>query len=117
MKKVNRPTGSGAKKTWNRVSAPESYQAVVDGLVSEMADLVSETEPRKFSPPFRLVIIDNRGSVAFAGQADRDGKVQASSPIRKMRRSDFPANALITDRSLATRTFRIDYASRKSVAR
>jgi hypothetical protein len=82
-----------------------------------MADLMGDTEPRKFSPPFRLVIIDNRGSVAFEGQADRHGKISTSSPLRKMRRSDFPANALITDRSLATRTFRIDCTAPKMMSR
>lgn len=86
-----------------------TYHAVVDHLVSEMAQLVSGSEPRKFSP-FKLVIIGNRGSVAFSGQVDQDGRMQSSGPRRTLRRSDFPANALITDQSLAVRTFRIDFA-------
>jgi hypothetical protein len=86
-----------------------TYHAVVDHLVSEMAQLVGSSEPRKFSP-FKLVIIGNRGSVAFSGQVDREGRMQSSGPRRTLRRSDFPANALITDQSLAVRTFRIDFA-------
>jgi hypothetical protein len=75
-----------------------------------MARLIRNTEPWKFSPPFKLVIIGNRGCVAFRGQVDQDGKMQPSGPQRQLRRSDFPANALITDQSLAIRTFRIDCA-------
>jgi hypothetical protein len=73
-----------------------------------MARLVSTTETRKFSPPFKLVIIDNRGEVVFTGEVGRSGKLRRSGPLCRVRRSHFPANALITDGSLATRTFRID---------
>jgi len=82
----------------------------MDGLISEMARLIGPTEHGTFSPPFELVIIGNQGCVAFAGKVDRDGELRPSAPLRRLRRSDFPANALITDRSLATRTFRIDCA-------
>jgi hypothetical protein len=108
MKQINRSSKTGVRKTRPRTVRPASYQPVIDGLVSEMARLIDTTELRTFAPPFELVIIGNRGCVAFAGQVDRDGEVRPSSPLRKLRRSDFPANALITDRSLATRTFRID---------
>jgi hypothetical protein len=88
--------------------APVSYQAIIGALISEMARLVRTTETRKFSPPFKLVIIDNRGGVVFTGEVGRNGKLRHSGPICHVRRSHFPANALITDGSLATRTFRID---------
>lgn len=93
-----------------RAIGPATYAAVVDGLIFEMERLIGAEELRPFSPPFELVIIGNRGCVAFAGKVDRDGEMKPSGPPRKLRRSDFPANALITDRSLATRTFRIDCA-------
>jgi hypothetical protein len=110
MKRISRLAKTGAKTTWSRTLRPAKYEHVIDALVSEMARLMDTTELRTFFPPFELVIIGNRGCVAFAGQVDRDGEVRPSSPLRRLRRSDFPANALITDRSLATRTFRIDCA-------
>ena len=64
-----------------------TYHSVVDHLVSEMAQLVRGTEPQKFSP-FKLVIIGNRGSVAFSGQVDQEGRMQSSGPRRALRRSD-----------------------------
>jgi hypothetical protein len=86
-----------------------THHSVIDHLLTEMAQLLHSSEPRKFSP-FKLVIIGNRGSVAFSGQVDQEGRMRSSGPHRPLRRSDFPANALITDRSLAVRTFRIDVA-------
>jgi hypothetical protein len=96
---------------------PITYQEIADGLVSEMAGLLLPAESGKFSPPLELVILDNRGCVAFTGQADRDGKMQAAGPVRRLRRSHFPANAWITDRSLATRTFRIDRVAPRGMCR
>jgi len=77
---------------------------------------VHSSESRKFSP-IKLVIVGNRGSVAFSGQVDREGRMRSSGPHRPLRRSDFPANALITDQSLAVRTFRIDFAQIRNSAR
>jgi hypothetical protein len=96
---------------------PVTYQEIADGLVSEMTDLLLSGESGRFSPPLELVIIDSRGCVAFTGQADRDGKMQTAGPVRRVRRSHFPANAWITDRSLATRTFRIDRVAPRGVSR
>jgi len=110
MKKLNRPSRTAVRKMSPRAIEPTTYAAIIYGFISEMGRLIGATEPRTFSPPFQLVIIGNRGCVAFAGQVDRDGEMRPSGPLRKLRRSDFPANALITDRSLATRTFRIDCA-------
>lgn len=110
MKQFSRSAKTNSRRSRSQTTRPANYEPVIDGLVSEMARLIDTTELRTFAPPFELVIIGNRGCVAFAGQVDRDGEIRSSSPLRKLRRSDFPANALITDRSLATRTFRIDCA-------
>jgi hypothetical protein len=110
MKQANRSAKTDVRSTRPRTVRHASYEPVIDGLVSEMARLIDTKELCRFSPPFQLVIIGNRGRVAFAGQVDRDGEVRPTGPLRKLRRSDFPANALITDRSLAMRTFRIDCA-------
>ena len=117
MKTISGFSRTGVRRARYRAPAPVTYHAVIDGLISEMAHLLGATEPRKFSPPYKLVIIDNHGSIAFAGQAGQDGKMRPCGPSRRMRRSDFLANALITDRSLATRTFRIDCAAPKNASR
>jgi hypothetical protein len=82
-----------------------------------MARLIRVTETRKFSPPFKLVIIDNGGGVVFTGEVGRNGKLRRSGPLCRVRRSHFPANALITDGSLATRTFRIERPVQTSLYR
>jgi hypothetical protein len=84
-----------------------SGKALISSLVSEMSRLIRLTETRKWSPPFRLVIVDNRGCVAFSG-VQLDGKVRPSGHFRKLQRSHFPANAFLTDGSLCMHSFRID---------
>jgi hypothetical protein len=105
------------RSTRREAMEPVTYQEIADGLVSEMADLLLPRESGKFWPPLKLVIIDSRGCVAFTGQVDRDGKMRTAGPVRKLRRSHFPANAWITDRSLATRTFRIDRVAPRGMCR
>jgi hypothetical protein len=110
VKRLNgapRPASTNAPK---RMPAASSCQAIIDGLINEMTRLIRPTESCKFSRAIKLVIIGNRGRIAFSGQLDENGKMIASGPQRQLRRSDFPANALITDQFLAIRTFRIDCA-------
>jgi hypothetical protein len=117
MKTVNVSSGLKLSAPRQETLAPVSYQAIVGGWISEMARIVRSTETSKFSPPFKLVIIDNRGGVVFTGEVGRNGKLRRTSPFCKVRRSHFPANALITDGSLATRTFRIDRPAHRSLYR
>jgi len=109
MQNVSDSSRTAVSGRVRRTRTAATYHSVVDHLLAEMAQLLHSSEPRKFSP-FKLVIIGNSGSVAFSGQVDEHGRMCSSGPHRPLRRSDFPANALITDRSLATRTFRIDCA-------
>ncbi len=74
-------------------------------------------ETRKFSPPFKLVITDDRGGLLFMGEVQRDGEVMASGPFPELRRSHFPANAFLTDRSLRMHSFRISLESAQSLSR
>jgi hypothetical protein len=76
-----------------------------------MMGFIRSSEPQKCSPPFKLVIIDKRGTVVFECDVSKDGKVRPFGSVRKVRWSHFPATALLTDRSLATRTFRIERAT------
>jgi hypothetical protein len=85
-----------------------SDEALIGGLVSEMTRLLSTTETRKLSPPVKVVILDNCCCMAFTGEVSRGGTVLPLGHFPKLRRSCFPANALPTDRSLCTRSFRID---------
>jgi hypothetical protein len=85
-----------------------SGKTLISSLVSEMSRLVRTTETRKWSPPYRLVIVDNRGRVAFSCGVQSDGKVRSSGNFLKLRRLHFPANAFLTDGLLCMRSFRID---------
>jgi hypothetical protein len=80
-----------------------SDEALIGGLFSEMTRLLSTTETRKLSAPFKVVILDSR-----------DGTVLPLGHFPKLRRSCFPANALLTDRSLCTRSFRIHLGATKT---
>ena len=94
-----------------------SDEALIGGLVSEMTRLLSTTETRKLSPHFKVVILDNCGCMAFMGEVSRDGTVLPLGHFPKLRRSCFPANALLTDRSLGTRSFRINLDATKHTYR
>jgi hypothetical protein len=107
MKTVNASSRLGYDSA-RHAATPVSYQSIAGGLLSEMARQIRSSESRKFGPPFKLVIIDNRGVVVFSCEVGRNGKVLRRSPHCKVRRSHFPANALITDGSFAVRTFRIE---------
>ncbi|HEY6944769.1 MAG TPA: hypothetical protein VI431_06490 [Candidatus Acidoferrum sp.] len=88
-----------------------SYEKLAGGLALQMAACVRSRDPREFCAPFELVIVDPQGAVVFKGQVGEDGRVRHDGPERAVRQSHFPATALLTDRSLVTRTFQIDRAS------
>lgn len=88
-----------------------SYEQLAGGLASEMAKCVRLREPGEFRAPFELVIVDPQGAVVFEGQVGEDWRVRHKGPRQIVRQSHFPATALMTDRSLLTRTFQIERAS------
>ena len=88
---------------------PKNDQAVISSLVFTMKDLIRSREADKPLPPFKLVIIDNRGCVVFRGEVSGNGTLRRLSPFPKLRPSHFPANAFLTDRSLRLRTFQIEF--------
>jgi hypothetical protein len=94
-----------------------SYQSVVGGLAPEMVGSLPHAESRECSPPFRLVIVGKRGAVVFECEVARDGRVRDRGPLRKVRRSHFPAVALLTDESFFTRTFLIEREVKKGARR
>lgn len=94
-----------------------SYQSVVGGLASEMVGSLPHAESRECCPPFRLVIVGKRGAVVFECKVGRDGRVRDRGSSRKVRRSHFPAVALLTDGSFFTRTFLIELESRRGARR
>lgn len=98
--------GEARRRTTPRVS----YQKLAGGLASEMAECIRSIEPRQFCAPFELVIVDAQGAVVFECEVSEDWKVRHEGPARIVRRSHFPATALLTDCSLLTRTFQIERA-------
>jgi hypothetical protein len=88
-----------------------NYEKLAGGLAFQMAACVRSRDAQEFCAPFELVIIDPQGAVVFEGEVGGDWKVRHGGPARAVRRSHFPATALLTDRTLVTRTFQIDRAS------
>jgi hypothetical protein len=83
-------------------------------LADEMMGFIRPSEPRKCSPPFKMVIIDRRGTVVFECRVSKDGKVRPMGLVRAVQDSHFPATALLTDSSFITRTFLIEQAAPSS---
>jgi hypothetical protein len=109
MRNTSKLPGAEPKNLRPR-SASLSYQNIAGGLASEMVDCLRCKETRKSSPPFRLVIVGNHGGVVFECEVGEDGEVRNQGPAERLRRSHFPATALLTDGSLLTRTFLIERA-------
>jgi hypothetical protein len=82
-----------------------------------MTRLLSTKETRKLSPPLKVVILDNCGCMVFVGEVSRNGTVLPLGHFPKLRLSCFPASALLTARSLCTRSFRIDLGATKNTYR
>ena len=87
-----------------------SYQNIAGGLADEMIGFMRPSEPHKCSPPFQMVILSKQGTVVFQCRVSKGGKVRPFGLVRRVRSSHFPATALLTDRTLVTRTFLIEHA-------
>ena len=92
----------------NRWVPEMSYQHLAGGLADEMMGFIRPSEPRRCSPPFKMVIIDKSGTVVFEGEVSKGGKVRRLGLPKKVENSHFPATALLTDSSFVTRTFLIE---------
>jgi len=110
MRNTSKAPGMGIKNKWPRTAQSLSYQSMAGGLASEMVGFLSSTESHESSPPFRLVIIGNHGGVVFECEVGEDWEVRNLGPAGRLRRSHFPATALLTDGALLTRTFLIERA-------
>jgi len=110
MRKTNNAVNTVAKRPWTQTTERVSYQQLVGGLAAEMAESVRSQHDGEFCAPFQLVIVDPQGAVVFEGEVGEDWNVRQDGPARIVRRSHFPATALLTDRSLLTRTFQIERA-------
>jgi hypothetical protein len=107
-----KPTSGGfseeSKDKSLRARQTVSYQNIAGGLADEMMGFIQPSEPRKCVPPFKMVIMDRRGTVVFKCRVSKGGRVKPVGLVREVQESHFPATALLTDSSLVTRTFRIE---------
>jgi len=110
MRNTSKLPGAETKNLRPRAANSLSYQNIAGGLASEMVDFLRCKETGKSCPPFRLVIVGNHGGVVFECEVGEDGEVRNQGPAERLRRSHFPATALLTDGSLLTRTFLIERA-------
>jgi len=110
MRNTSKVLGVGIKNKWPRTTQSLSYQSIAGGWASEMVGFLRSTDSHESSPPFRLVIIANHGGVVFECEVGKDWEVRNLGPAGRLRRSHFPATALLTDGALLTRTFVIERA-------
>jgi len=115
MKPTSGGFSEGGKEKTLRAGQTVSYRNIAGGLADEMMGFIRPSETRKCSPPFKMVIIDRRGSVVFECKVSRDGRVRPMGLVRNVQDSHFPATALLTDSSFVTRTFRIEQAAPESL--
>jgi hypothetical protein len=113
MRNPSKAPLSGEIKTnqdqWTRAIRSMSYLNIAGGLASEMAGVLRTAGPHLSQPPFKMVIIGHAGDVVFECEVGEDWKVRQWGLAHKVRRSHFPATALLTDGALVTRTFLIEH--------
>jgi hypothetical protein len=110
MRNTNKALGAVIKTKRLQTATPTSYVNIAGNLAFEMTSFIQPSESSKFCPPFELIIIGHHGAVVFKCQVGEDWKVRSCGSVSRVRRSHFPATALLTDRSLLTRTFLIERA-------
>lgn len=108
MKPTSGEFSEGNKNKSLRAGQTVSYRNIAGGLADEMMGFIQPSEPRKCVPPFKMVIMDRRGTVVFKCRVSKGGRVKPVGLVRDVQESHFPATALLTDSSLVTRTFRIE---------
>jgi hypothetical protein len=111
MKPTSGGFSEGNKNKSLRAGQTVSYRNIAGGLADEMMGFIRPSETRRCSPPFKMVIIDRRGSVVFECKVSKRGRVRPMGLVRTVQDSHFPATALLTDSSFVTRTFRIEQAA------
>jgi hypothetical protein len=114
MKHTSSGLSEAIKNKSLRAFQAVSYENIAGGLADEMMGFIRPSEPRKCSPPFKMIIIDRRGTVVFECKVNKDGKVRPVGLVRMVQDSHFPATALLTDSSFVTRTFLIEQSAPNS---
>jgi hypothetical protein len=113
-----KPTSGGFSERGHdkslRAAQTVNYQNIASGLADEMMGFMRPSEPRKCSPPYKMVIIDRRGTVVFECKVSKGGRVRPMGLACRVEDAHFPAMALLTDSSFLTRTFRIEQARQGS---
>jgi hypothetical protein len=111
MRNTNKALGITIKSNRLPPVQPTSYLTIAGRLAFEMMSFIQPSQSSRFCPPFELVIVGNHGAVVFKCKVRADWKVSSCGSVHLVRRSHFPATALLTDRSLLTRTFLIERAT------
>ena len=82
MKPTSGGFSEGGKQKTPRAGQTISYQNIAGGLADEMMGFIQPSEPRKCVPPFKMVIMDRRGSVVFECKVSRGGRVKPVGLVR-----------------------------------
>src|SRR5260370_38597857 len=114
MKNTGSGLGTESKSKWHQAVETMSYRNIAGGLADEMRGFIRPSEPRKCSPPFKMVIIDNCGTIVFECKVSKDGKVRPFGSARRVRDFHFPATALLPDSTFVTCAFCFEHATHGS---
>src|SRR5260370_38396996 len=96
MRNTSSVSSTGVKNKWTPAMQAMSYQSLAGGLADEMMGFIRPSEPRKCSPPFKMIIIDKSGAVVFDCKVSRAGKVRPFGLATKVGASQFRAPHWLT---------------------
>src|SRR5437879_12775428 len=88
------------KSRWLNTLQALNYKNIPSGLTDEMIGFIRPSEPGKCCPPFKMVIIDKRGTVVFECKVSNDRRVRPLGMVRKVGNAHVTAAALLTERAL-----------------
>src|SRR5216684_1699249 len=99
MKNTGSGLGTESKSKWHQAVEAMSYRNIAGGLADEMMAFIRPSEPRKCSPPFKMVIIYNFGTIVCECKGNKDGIVRPFGSSLRVRSFHFPATAFFTESS------------------
>src|SRR5258708_19723249 len=96
MKKTGGGLNAGIKNKGLQAIQAVNYQNIAGGLADEMMSFIRPSEPRKCSPPFKMVILDKHGTVVFECNVSKDSKVRPFPFFLTIQTSHLPPTPLLT---------------------
>jgi hypothetical protein len=71
MQNIGWGLNAGIKNKWLQAIRAMNYQNIAGGLADEMMSFIRPSEPRKCSPPFKMVMLDKHGNCRVRMQREQ----------------------------------------------